>query len=184
MLSVLHSQYHACWCTGDFRSQCISRHGIDHQSRIIPSPASEELMMSAIATEPAVVGSTTQLCALQSSYTCTFSFTTSTSAVMLHGFELVIGTIHSGESWYIDFFSGVGPMSEHCETITSKQSVSGTSCAPHVRQLTARNKRSSWIASSDIPLIQKSWVINGLCIDTKLKMFWCKLYQWLSAKLQ
>ena len=26
-LCVLHSQYHACWCTGDFRSQCISRHG-------------------------------------------------------------------------------------------------------------------------------------------------------------
>ena len=21
-------QYHACWCTGDFRSQCISEHGI------------------------------------------------------------------------------------------------------------------------------------------------------------
>ena len=29
MLSVQHSQYHACWCIGDFRSQCISRHGID-----------------------------------------------------------------------------------------------------------------------------------------------------------
>ena len=47
MLSVLHSQYHACWCTGDFRSQCINRHGIDHQSRIIPSPASEELIEEA-----------------------------------------------------------------------------------------------------------------------------------------
>ena len=45
MLSVLHSQYHACWCTGDCRSQCINRHGIDHQSRIIPSPASEELTL-------------------------------------------------------------------------------------------------------------------------------------------
>ena len=43
MLYVLHSQYHACWCTGDFRSQCISRHDIDLQSRNIPSPASEEL---------------------------------------------------------------------------------------------------------------------------------------------
>ena len=29
MLSVLHKQHHACWCTGDFRSQSISRHGID-----------------------------------------------------------------------------------------------------------------------------------------------------------
>ena len=29
MLSIQHSQNHACWCTGDFRSQCISRHGID-----------------------------------------------------------------------------------------------------------------------------------------------------------
>ena len=44
MLSVLHSQYHACWCTGDFRSQCISRHGIDPQSENIPSPASEEFI--------------------------------------------------------------------------------------------------------------------------------------------
>ena len=44
MLSVLHSQYHACWCSGDFRSQGINRHGIDPQSRDIPSPASEELI--------------------------------------------------------------------------------------------------------------------------------------------
>ena len=44
MLSVLHSQYHACWCTGDFRSQCISRHGIDTQSQNILSPLSEELI--------------------------------------------------------------------------------------------------------------------------------------------
>ena len=32
LLSVLHSQYHACWCTGDFESQCISRHDIDLQN--------------------------------------------------------------------------------------------------------------------------------------------------------
>ena len=43
MLSVLNSQYHTCWCTGDFRSQCIIRHGIDSKTRIILSPASEEL---------------------------------------------------------------------------------------------------------------------------------------------
>ena len=42
-VSVLGSQYHVCWCTDDFRSQCISRHGIDTQSRNIPSPASDEL---------------------------------------------------------------------------------------------------------------------------------------------
>ena len=42
MLSVLYSQYHACWCSGDFRSQGI-RHGMDPQSQNIPSPASEEL---------------------------------------------------------------------------------------------------------------------------------------------
>ena len=29
ILSVLQSQYHACWCSDDFRSQGISRHGID-----------------------------------------------------------------------------------------------------------------------------------------------------------
>ena len=28
MLSVLHSQYHACWCSSNFRSQGISRNGI------------------------------------------------------------------------------------------------------------------------------------------------------------
>ena len=45
MPSVLHSQYHACWCSGDFRSQVICRHGIDCQSRNIPSPASKELTL-------------------------------------------------------------------------------------------------------------------------------------------
>ena len=45
ILSVLHNQYHACWCSGDFWSQCISRHGIDPQSRNISSPAWEELRM-------------------------------------------------------------------------------------------------------------------------------------------
>ena len=29
MLSVLHNQYHVCWCTGYLRSQGINRHGID-----------------------------------------------------------------------------------------------------------------------------------------------------------
>ena len=46
MLSVLHSQYYACWWTGDFRSQWISRHGIDCQSWNIPSSASEELILN------------------------------------------------------------------------------------------------------------------------------------------
>ena len=31
LLSVLQRQYHACWCLGDFRSQGISRDGIDPQ---------------------------------------------------------------------------------------------------------------------------------------------------------
>ena len=44
MVSVLNSQYHACWCTGDFKSQWIGRHGIDLQIRDIPSPVSEELI--------------------------------------------------------------------------------------------------------------------------------------------
>ena len=48
MLSVLQSQYHACWCTGDLRSQCISKHGVDPQSRNIPSPASEEFKGSTL----------------------------------------------------------------------------------------------------------------------------------------
>ena len=43
MLSVLHSQYHVCWCSGNFRSQCISRNGIEPQSHNIPSLVSEEL---------------------------------------------------------------------------------------------------------------------------------------------
>ena len=44
VLPILYCQCHACWCTGDFRSQCINRHGIDLQSRNIPSLASEELI--------------------------------------------------------------------------------------------------------------------------------------------
>ena len=50
MLSVLRSQYYACWCTGDFRSQGTSRHGIDPQSGKIPSPAPEELKVLHIFT--------------------------------------------------------------------------------------------------------------------------------------
>ena len=48
VLPILYCQCHACWCTGEFRSQCISRHGIEFQSRNIPSLASEELMFSII----------------------------------------------------------------------------------------------------------------------------------------
>ena len=44
ILTVLQSQYHFCWCFGNFRSQGISRHDIDPQSRNILSPASEELI--------------------------------------------------------------------------------------------------------------------------------------------
>ena len=43
MLSVLHSQYHAYWCIGDFRSQRISRHDNDPQSWNNLSSVSEEL---------------------------------------------------------------------------------------------------------------------------------------------
>ena len=46
MLPILYWQYHACWCSGDFRSQGIGRHGIDPQSQNIPSPSSEELISS------------------------------------------------------------------------------------------------------------------------------------------
>ena len=43
MLPNLCWQYHTCWCSGDFRSQGISRHGIDPKSQNVLSPASEEL---------------------------------------------------------------------------------------------------------------------------------------------
>ena len=34
MFSVLHNQCHACWCSGGFRSQGISRHVIDPKAGI------------------------------------------------------------------------------------------------------------------------------------------------------
>ena len=34
MLPILCWQYHACWCTGNFRSQGISRHGINPKAGI------------------------------------------------------------------------------------------------------------------------------------------------------
>ena len=43
---ILHWQYHACWCSGDCRSQGISMYGIDPKSQNIQSPASEELIMA------------------------------------------------------------------------------------------------------------------------------------------
>ena len=45
MLSVLHSQYHACWCTVDSKSKWINKNGIDSEARNIPSPASEVLTL-------------------------------------------------------------------------------------------------------------------------------------------
>ena len=42
-LHELHSHYHVCWCSGDFRSQAISNYVTDPQSQNISSPASKEL---------------------------------------------------------------------------------------------------------------------------------------------
>ena len=43
MLSVLHSQYHACRRIEDFRSQCISTYGINPKKPEYPILGSEEL---------------------------------------------------------------------------------------------------------------------------------------------
>ena len=43
ILPVLLSQYHVCWCSGDFRSRSIIRHGIDPPKWNILSPSSEQL---------------------------------------------------------------------------------------------------------------------------------------------
>ena len=45
MLPILYCQYHACWCPGDLRSQGISRHDINPQSRNILSLATEEFIL-------------------------------------------------------------------------------------------------------------------------------------------
>ena len=34
MFSVLLCQYHACWCSGNFMSQGISKHGIVHKAGV------------------------------------------------------------------------------------------------------------------------------------------------------
>ena len=47
-MSVLHSQFHVCRCSGNFRSLSISRQGIDPQSQNIPG--SEELKYSGLHT--------------------------------------------------------------------------------------------------------------------------------------
>ena len=44
-ISVLHSQYHVCWCSDDLRSQGINRNSIDPQSWSILSPASEYMQL-------------------------------------------------------------------------------------------------------------------------------------------
>ena len=57
ILFVLHSQYHACWCTGDCFSQNISRHGtcIDPKSRYILFPASEECRYGLLKPKPYLI---------------------------------------------------------------------------------------------------------------------------------
>ena len=42
----LQSHWQACWCSGHFKIQGISRYGIDPQNWNILSPASEELILS------------------------------------------------------------------------------------------------------------------------------------------
>ena len=41
MLSVIHIQYHTCWCSSDFWSPSISKHGADPQSWNIPKGESD-----------------------------------------------------------------------------------------------------------------------------------------------
>ena len=43
MLPILCWQYHACWCSGNFGGQGISRHGINLQSQNIMFPESDGL---------------------------------------------------------------------------------------------------------------------------------------------
>ena len=46
VLSVLHCQYHACWCSGDFGASASAGMVLTSQSRNIKSPASKELSLS------------------------------------------------------------------------------------------------------------------------------------------
>ena len=55
VLPILYCQCRACWCTGDFRSQCINKHGIDFQSRNIPSLAWKELRLVCTSCSYAVM---------------------------------------------------------------------------------------------------------------------------------
>ena len=48
LLPILYCQYHAYWCSDDFMSHGISRHGIDLQSQNIPSPAPEQLIFISV----------------------------------------------------------------------------------------------------------------------------------------
>ena len=52
MLFVLHSQYHVCWCFGNFRCPGISMNGIDPQSHNILSPALYEFTYSISCVYP------------------------------------------------------------------------------------------------------------------------------------
>ena len=45
MLPILYWQYHASWCSDDFRSQGINENAIDPQSRNIPPSGSEDLTL-------------------------------------------------------------------------------------------------------------------------------------------
>ena len=46
MLSVIHSQYHVYWCTGDLRSQCIRRHPM--RKKLATVTAHRELTVSSL----------------------------------------------------------------------------------------------------------------------------------------
>ena len=66
MSFVLHSQQHDCWCTGDFRSQCISRLGIGPQRRNIPSVAFEVITSMSAYTSIKVLNFNKSICKVSS----------------------------------------------------------------------------------------------------------------------
>ena len=96
MLPILYSQYHACWCSGDFRSQGIGRHGIDPIAQNILPPASEDFNnIVQAAYGPSTLVTQNWTVSLQIwQWQCKIDLPLSTAKICFPSFSTAAGSLH------------------------------------------------------------------------------------------
>ena len=106
-LPILFCQYHVCWRPDDLRSQCINKHGVDPQSRNIPSPASYELTLTTAFVNDLVQDcSNSSALAMELLQSCNKRsmcswINNSTGRELRSGVKCIVLTIVTGSLWLV-----------------------------------------------------------------------------------